>query len=167
MAYGFEIYDAKGTIDDSVIGITLIGTDSISGEGNFIYTFPLENPVDYLYITQFEITDAPTSDTIEPEWHLNNVYTGTLDTPQTITNTSGVCLIGGDYNGSYTTESSCNSAGGVWDTTTPYFAVFMGNVAYSHVGKQEVDGCLSSGNSYTNLKANTDLTLYFYAVGLI
>ena len=70
MTYGFKITDDKHTRTDADIGFTLIGTDSFLGTGTFKFTFPLETEPDYVTSYLGNITDAPTTDTIEPVFHL-------------------------------------------------------------------------------------------------
>jgi len=169
MAYGFEIVDESGnTFNDTTIGMTLIGTDTFTGEGNFVYTFPLESPPDYVFGYVVEITDAPTTDTIEPQFHKNLFPLGGFTSQTAVDNTTnpGVCVINGDLNFSYVTENDCINHSGTWDTTTPYFAYFAGNIAYQMIAKAQADGCLSTG-TVADYKANTDLTIYFYALGAL
>jgi hypothetical protein len=166
MAYGFKIVDDKHTRTETDIGYTVIGTDSFTGTGTYKFTFPLELSPDYIVTWQYQITDAPTADTTEPVYHLNVVPYIAVSFKGTVTNTSGVCIVNGDFNSSITTPSACNgTSGGVWDTTTPYFAYFEGNVDYVLIGKDDTDSCFSGTNTFTDLKDDTEITMYFLAVG--
>lgn len=166
MAYGFEVVDQKHTRTDADIGMTLIGTETESGEGTKTFTYPLESEPTFVFGYEAHITDAPTTDTYIPRWHLCSTYTATNITSDLVENTSGVCLINGDIDETHTTESACITAGGTWDTEHPWFAVFEADIALNQIGKWEDDSCYSTG-SLSNLKANTDITLYFWALGLI
>ena len=166
MTYGFKITDDKHTRTDADIGFTLIGTDSFLGTGTFKFTFPLETAPAYVTSWLGTITDAPTTDTIEPVFHLGIIPIWTLTFAGVVTNVSGLCLVNGDFDSSITTASVCNStSGGVWNTTTPYFAYFEGGLDYEQIGKWDDDSCYSGTNTFSDLKDNTEVTLYFMALG--
>lgn len=169
MPTGFSIIDANHTRTDADIGYTLIGTDSELGEGTFKFTFPMENPYDYIIGWHYQITDSSTADTLEPVYHLNNIASLSITTQTVVDNTSGLCIVNGDYSSTITTSSTCNStSGGVWDVTTPHFAYFEGTVAYLQVGKYSGDDvCFSGTNTFSDLKDGTELTMYFLAMGAI
>lgn len=166
MAYGFKIVDDKHTRTDADIGFTLIGTDTFIGTGTYKFTFPLENNPDYVVSWAGNITDAPTGDTTYPVYHLGSMAIWTPSFAGVVTNSSGLCLVNGDFDSSITTSSTCNAtSGGVWDTTTPYFAYFEGSLDYEQIGKWDDDTCYSGTNTFSDLKDGTEVTLYFMALG--